>query len=270
MTARIARPSARAPGHLAMLWQHRELVRNLVLRNLKVKYQRSVLGFSWTLLNPLLTVAVLVVVFRTIVRIPIPQYWAFLLSGYFVWNFLQQVLYAGTYTLAEHADLSRSVPLPSEVLIMSATLSRLVEFAAELALVVVALALARHGGVPASFALLPVLVMLQFALALGLGLLIATLSAFYNDVQHALPIALTTLFYLSPVFYSVSLIPERWRGLYLMNPVAALLTLYHTVLYEGRIPPPPLLAGAAVAVALTIAAGYAIFNRYKSLFAEIV
>ena len=86
------------------IWSYRDLLRNLVARNLKVKYQRSVLGFLWTLLNPLLTVGVLVMVFTFVVRVQIENYWAFLLSGYFVWNFISQSLNSATFVLAEHAS----------------------------------------------------------------------------------------------------------------------------------------------------------------------
>ncbi|HZN96516.1 MAG TPA: hypothetical protein VFB61_02195, partial [Gemmatimonadales bacterium] len=84
--------SSEAPSRLGRLWRFRELLRSLVIRNLKVKYQRSLLGFVWTMLNPLLTVGILVLVFSHVVRIPLPDYWAFVLSGYFVWNCVLQTL----------------------------------------------------------------------------------------------------------------------------------------------------------------------------------
>jgi lipopolysaccharide transport system permease protein len=266
---RIAGPAV-APGRLRRLWRFRELLRGLIIRNLKVKYQRSLLGFVWTLLNPLLTVAILVLVFSHVVRIPLPDYWAFVLSGYFVWNCLLQTLNTGTYIFAEHSRLTRSVAFPSEILVFGAVGSRLLEFLAEIALIMVMLAAFHHGHVPASFALLPVLLVIQVLLVIGLALPIATLSVFYYDVQHALPIALTTLFYLSPVFYPAEMVPEAARHFYFLNPVAGLLTLYHEILYSGQMPPLSLLYGMIVAAVAIYAIGYAIFNRYASVFAEIV
>jgi ABC-type polysaccharide/polyol phosphate export permease len=252
------------------IWGARELLRSLALRNLKIKYQRSALGFLWTLLNPLLTLTVLITVFSYVVRIRLPHYWAFLLSGYFVWNFLLQMLSSGAYVLAEHAGLRRSVAFPSEVLVLGTLASRLVEFLIELALVVLALVLLLHRGLPASFALLPFLLAIQILLALGLVLPLATLSVFYSDVQHALPVLLMVLFYASPVFYPARLVPAALRQLYFLNPVAGLLTLYQTVLYDGRFPSPVLLFGVAAAALLLAFLGHAIFNRYKDLFAELV
>ena len=263
-------PAAAAFPRLQQVWRYRELLRGLVVRNLKVKYQRSLLGFVWTLVNPLLTVSILVVVFSHVVRIQVPDYWAFLLSGYFVWNFMLQTLNTGTWIFAEHSRLTRSVAFPSEILVFSAAGSRLIEFLAEISLILVAMILLHHHAVPASFALVPLLIVLQVVLAIGLALPIATLSVFYYDIYHALPIALTSLFYLSPVFYPASMVPESLRTLYFLNPIAGLLTLYHEVVYAGQWPSAGLLAGTCAATALVWVFGYAIFHRYSASFAEIV
>ena len=97
MVTAAAAPALPRASRVGQVWRYRELLRGLIVRNLKVKYQRSVLGFVWTLVNPLMTVAILVVVFSHVVRIALPHYWAFLLSGYFVWNFLLQMLSSGAY-----------------------------------------------------------------------------------------------------------------------------------------------------------------------------
>src|SRR5688572_8498518 len=102
-TCRYPRARVSWGTRAADVWRHRELLRHLVLRNLRVKYQRSLLGFLWTLLNPLLAVGILVAVFGHVVKVPIPAYWAFVLSGYFVWNFAMQMLGASSYIFAEHA-----------------------------------------------------------------------------------------------------------------------------------------------------------------------
>jgi ABC-type polysaccharide/polyol phosphate export permease len=262
--------SARRPNALGEIWRYRELLRGLIVRNLKVKYQRSVLGFIWTLLNPLLTIAVLTLVFTWFLKIRVEHYWAFVFSGYFVWNFMLQMLSSATYILAEHAPLRRSVASPSEVLVLATAASRLVEFGVEMLIAVLLLILVLHGYVPASFVLLPWLIVIQVLLAIGLAMPIATLSVFYSDVQHAVPILLLMLFYLSPVFYPASLVPENLRPFYFLNPVAGLLTLFHDTLYSGKWPSLTLLLGVSLAAIGLCALGYAIFNRYKRLFAEIV
>ena len=254
----------------ASVLRYRELLGHLAARNLKVKYKRSALGFVWTLLNPVLTIAVLVAVFTYIVKIRVEAYWAFLVSGYFVWNFVIQMLNTSTWILAEHAPLRRSVRFPMVIPILAAAVSRLVEFAVELLLVLAALIVLHHQGVPASWVLLPLLLVLLLLVTLGLVLPLASLAAYYYDVQHVLPIVLMTLFYASPVFYPVGLVPEAVRAFYYLNPIAGLLTLFHTVLYDGAWPPLALLAGMTVGAVALAAIGYATFARHESVFVEIL
>jgi lipopolysaccharide transport system permease protein len=264
----IAGPASTRP--FVRLWSFRELLRRVVLRNLKVKYQRSLLGFVWTLLNPLLMVVILTAVFSYVVRLPIEHYWAFLLSGYFAWNFFLFTLSGGVHILKDHGHMVRSIAFPLQILVLGATLARLVEFAVEMVLVLAALALFHHGGIPAAFLLLPALVVLQTLLALGIALPIASLSVFFNDFEHALPIALTMLFYVSPVFYPVSLVPESLQTLYLANPIAALLTLYHACLYEGTLPPLTLFLATAAGSLGVFIAGYVVFERQARIVPEIL
>ena len=252
------------------IWRHRELLRRLVARNLKMRYQRTVLGFFWALLNPLLTIMILVGVFHYVVRIGVSDYWAFLVSGYFGWVFTQHTLGTSAAIVTEHSYMTRSLAFPSEVLVLGSTLSRLFEFIAELVLVVVALALFHHHGVPASLLALPLIVVLHVLVTVGLALPIAAASVFFKDVQHAVPVALMLLGYLSLVFFPASLVPEPFRTVLLLNPVAALLTLYHAVLYEGRFPPAEQLGFAALLAVLAWVVGVTLFRRKRALFAEIV
>jgi len=252
------------------LFDYQALIQSLVLRNLTVKYQRSVLGFLWTLLNPLIMIVVLITVFKLVIRIDLPHYWAFLLSGYFVWNFLSSCINAATYTLTEHAHITRSIAFPKEVLVLSAALTRLLEFLAELAVILVVLAIFHHGRLPVSYVLVPALVLLQLILAIGVQMPLATLAVFYKDVDHALPVLLMAMFYLTPVFYPASMIPERFQTLYLLNPFAQLLTLYQQVLYQGQLPSWPLFGVACLSIGTIALLGLAIFNHFKALFAEIL
>ena len=261
--------TARSRSGLKEIAASRFLLAQLVRRNLTVKYQRSALGFLWTFLNPLLTVAVLVLVFSLVVRIPIESYWAFLLSGYFAWNFASQSLLNATYVIQEHARLRRSVAFPAAVTILAACGSKLVELLGELVLVTLVLCLLHHRGVPAALTSVPLLVLLLALVTLGLMFPIAVLSTRFRDVQHAMPIAMTTLFYATPVFYPLDLVPEALQSLVLLNPYASLLTLFQQVLFEGRLPAPELLGIAAVHAVAWMALGHLLFQRYESLCVEI-
>jgi lipopolysaccharide transport system permease protein len=252
------------------VWRYRELIRVLAVRNVKVKYQRSALGLLWTLLNPLLILLILMAVFTHIVRIPIPAYWAFLLSGYFVFHCVSQIMSASSLVYLEHATMVRSIAFPIEAPVVAATLSRLFEFMIELGLTLILIIVFRHGGIPLSFLLIPWLLLLLLLLALGLAMPVAALSVFYYDVRHMLPALLAALFYISPVFYSVDMVPKMLQPIYYINPIAYLLNIFHIVLYDGAMPSFLLLAGATALMAATFVVGYALFNRSKHLFAEVV
>lgn len=262
-------PGRRSKPILAELWQFREMVRSLVARDIKVKYQRSLFGLIWTLLNPLITVAVLITVFTYVIRIQLANYWAFLISGFFAWNFIQQCLYRATTILRDHASLSRSVYFPTEALIVSASLARLFEFILEVTVVIAVVAVFHHHALPASLVLLPFLFLVQLLMTIGLMYPIAAVAVLYYDVQHALPIVITVLFYLSPVFYPVTMIPEAFQTLYHANPIVGILGLYHVVLYEGGWPSLKALGSVSVTAVLICLAGHALFRRYKGVCIEI-
>lgn len=254
---------------LREVWRFRRLFLSLVVRDLKIKYQRSPIGFLWTLLNPLLTSLILIAVFTYILKVPVDHYWAFLLSGYFVWNFMSQVLIQSTHLLRDHANLRRNMAFPSEILIWSASFSRLLEFLIEIGLVMIGLVVFHHQGIPSSLVLFPLLIIIQVILTVGLMYPLSILSVFFHDVSYALPVVIFTLFYISPVFYPMEIIPEVVRPYYFLNPFAGILTLYHTILYDGLWPSVAMVSSIFTGAIIIGVIGYAIFHRYKNACVEI-
>lgn len=252
------------------VWKFREFFRQLVVRNLKVRYQRSLLGFLWLLANPVVTALTLVLVFGYVVRLPVTDYWAFLLSGYFAWVFLLHTVGTSTFVIPEHSLIARSVAVPPDIFVLSAAASRLIEFGIELLLALVVLAIFHHGGVPASFLLVPFLVVLLVLVTLGLAFPAAALAVYFRDIQHGLPAALMMLMYLSPVFYPADLVPPQVARLYFLNPVATILTLFHQALYRGTMPTLASLVNATLAACVVYAVGHATFRSRSAFFAEIV
>jgi lipopolysaccharide transport system permease protein len=265
----VSRSSERGRASVRELWAFRDLLRSLVIRDLKIKYQGSVIGIAWTLLNPLLTVAILVTVFSRVIRIGIDHYWAFLVSGFFAWNFIQQNLFHATSVLQNHAALNRSVYFPREVLILGAMLTKFVEFLMEFVIVLILLAVFYYQTVPSSLILLPWIVLVLLMMTVGLMFPLAAMAVYFRDVQQAVPIAMMSLFYLSPIFYPVEMIPEAARPFYYLNPLVGLMQLFHVVVFQGVWPTMTLLVSvSAVALAVCLT-GYLIFNRYKDICVEI-
>lgn len=258
-------------GHLRELWAYRELVAGLVSRNLKVKYHDSILGFLWTLLNPLMTVLVLTIVFSRIVRLDVDQYWAFLLSGYFVWHFITQSISAATFLLVEHSEMSRSIAYPQEAPILAAAISRLIEFALEMVLILLTLLIFRHHGhVPIGFLAVPWLVVIVFVMVLAVMLPLATLSVYYRDVYHGLPLVLTMFFYITPVFYPAAFVTGPLRVVYFCNPLVFLINAFHEACYEGVFPSLWVLGGLTAGGLVALLLGYMFFNHFKASYAEIL
>jgi ABC-type polysaccharide/polyol phosphate export permease len=260
----------RTPGALRELWEYRELFSALVERNLKIRYQRSILGAVWALLNPILTGMILVGVFSVILRVETPHYWAFLISGYFPWIFTLHTLGTSITLVSGHSNMTRSLTFPPDVLLASQVASRFVEFAVEMFLVVVVLASSFHHGLTIGLIALPLVMLLHTLLTAGVAYPIAALGVFFEDVQHVVPVALTMLTLVSPVYYPMSAIPDSWQPILSLNPFAGILRLYHLVLYEGRLPGVSDLVTPAVMAVAVFVLGTAAFRWKRAYFAEIV
>ncbi len=254
----------------ARIWRYRAFLVHLVVRNIRVKYRASILGFGWTLLNPIIMLSILLAVFTHIIKIPIEHYWAFLVSGFFAWNYINQTLNHAAQVLEEHDGLVRNYPFPTEITVYSGAISKLVEFSIEIVLVTTVLLLFHHKSIPLPFVLLPVLIALQLMLVIGLSLVVAVVSVYYEDVKHMLPLLLMALFYVSPVFYTVDLVPESVRTVFLLNPVAQLLVCYQSVLYHGTMPSIESLAALTLSSVVFFIVGAAVYRKHGGLVAEIV
>jgi ABC-type polysaccharide/polyol phosphate export permease/GT2 family glycosyltransferase len=258
------------PWQLMEIWRYRELVWKFTLRDLKIKYNRSLLGFLWTLLNPILIVGILAAVFSHIVRIPIENYWAFLISGYFVFFFFSMSLNGSVQSTIGNAYLWQHAYFPQEILIVSSTLARFLEFLAEISIVLVVLVIFHHKGIPGSFAIFVPLLPILFLLTIGVTFPLVALAIYFRDILQIIPRFTLALFYISPVFYNVELVPENFRRIYLMNPMALLLKLVHSSLYWGEVPDLKLFLRLSIIAVSIGVAGYLVFNWKKREFAEIV
>jgi lipopolysaccharide transport system permease protein len=252
------------------LWAFRELLFALVERNLTMRYQRSILGAVWTLLNPLLSGLVLVTVFSVILRVRTPQYWAFLISGYFAWVFTLNSLGISAGLISSHSFMTRSVAFPADILVISTVISRFIEFAIEMLLVVVVLAVVRHEGLTLGLIALPLVMLLHAILTAGIMLPIAALGVFFEDVQHAVPVGLTMLTMVSPVYYPMSSMPEHWQPILSLNPFAGVLMLYHATVYDGRLPTGGEWIAPIISTLTVFTLGLALFRWKRAYFAEVV
>jgi lipopolysaccharide transport system permease protein len=209
---------------------YRGLIQTLVVRDLKARYRGSALGLLWTLLNPLLHMAIYALVFSVYIRIETERYAAFLLCGLLPWIWFSSALFTGTTAIIEGGNLLKKVFFPPQVL---PTVSVIVNFLLSLPLLFGMLILF---GVTFGWALLalPLIMAAQFALTLGLTLIVSSVSVRYRDIPPILGHMLTFWFFLTPIIYPVSNVPERFRALLALNPIAPFFVAYQEALLYNR------------------------------------
>jgi lipopolysaccharide transport system permease protein len=264
---------------IAELYRYRELIRNLVIRDLKVRYKNSVLGILWSLLNPLLMTIVFTVVFTLMLRNDTPNYPVFFMCGYLPWSFLSESVVGGTNSIVGNAHLIKKVYFPREVLPLSDVLSGLVNFL--LALVVLfGMILVFRVGLTASVLLLPVVIVAQILFTLGLVFFLSTANVFYRDTQHIMQVVMQAWFFLTPIFYPIEIIPESATVLGMtvnlqmwvrrLNPMASLIASYRDILLRGAVPGLDFLFRTIITCLAVFVIGYLVFCRYSRVFGEEV
>jgi lipopolysaccharide transport system permease protein len=239
---------------LVDLWNYRELIRNLVVRDLKVRYKNSAFGFAWSLLNPLFMMVVLSVVFSLVFEraSPVENFPAFLVAGLIPWNFTNMSLTRAVNSILDSSQLVRKVFFPREVIPISVVLANFVHFL--LAIPVLLVILMFLGVMPnPKIILLPPLILIHLELVLGIALFISCVNVFYRDMGVAMDLLLQGWFFATPIFYHHWILPIWLQKPAMANPLAAIITL-----------------GALVSSTLIFAIGYAVFTRYASVFAEEV
>ncbi len=225
---------------LKKVLQRKELVKNLIIKQLKVRYKSSSLGFLWSLLNPLLMMLVYSAVFSRLMGRPgsegIDNYAAFLVTGLFTWNFFAGSLSDSVNSFMGNASLIKKVYFPRIILPVSSVLTNLVNYLLSLAVVFILLGI---WGIYPNWTIvyLPALVLIMLLICAGFSFFLATLNVVFRDIEHMIQVMLLAWFFLSPIIYDYKInIPAHYHSLYLLNPMAGLIISFQQVLYFGEAP----------------------------------
>jgi ABC-type polysaccharide/polyol phosphate export permease len=261
------------------LYRHRALVSVLTGRELKARYRGSVLGFFWSLLSPLLMLAVYTVVFQLVFpsrSLSTRPYAIFLFAGLLPWNFLAAGLVDAASSLPTHGALLRKILFPAEVLPAVAVLSQAVHFLLGFPVLLLGLLLAAGGVFDARITLglplvqVPVLFLLEGVFVLGLGLLLAALTVHFRDVRDLLTTLLPLWFFATPVLYALGDLSPKMQSFLRWNPVAPLFSAWHEALFYGRWVPARTWGAILLVTLAVFLAGYALFDRLRDSFPEAV
>jgi lipopolysaccharide transport system permease protein len=257
--------------NLSELWEFRELLYFFVWRDLKVRYKQTAIGAAWAILQPFMTMVVFSLFFGSLAHIPsngLP-YPIFYYSALMPWMYFSGALQNATNTMVDHQRVITKVYFPRLLLPMSAVISGLVDLA--IGLVVFLGMMVFYGIRPGrAILLLPFFLMLAILTAFGVGLWLSALNAIYRDVRYVLPFLVQFWMFASPVAYPSSLVPQRWRWLYGLNPLSGVIEGFRWALTGHGAPPTLLLAASFFMVIVVVFGGIAYFQKMEGTIADVI
>jgi lipopolysaccharide transport system permease protein len=253
----------------AALAGRRDLLRNLVWAELTARYKTTTLGVIWFVLNPVLSMVIMVVVFRLFMRVDIPHYPVFVLSALLPWTFFQMGLSNASGSIPRSTGMVKKVLIPRALIPLSAIIASWIHFLISLTVLFVLMA-AMSVRFTAYILYLPAVMVLQVVFLIGAGLLTASLNVFYRDIEYLLDPLLRAMFYLTPSFYPLTWVPKRFLNLYLLNPMAGIIEIYRETLIQGTFPGFTLLGITSLASVLTLVLGVITFARSEPHFDDYI
>lgn len=251
------------------LRQNTELLYLLVSKELKVRYKNSVLGYLWAVANPLAFAVVYYVAFKMIMRVPMPNYSIFLLAGLFPWVWLTNSIAHATGSYRNNTSLIKRVTLPRAILPLSNVAHEMVHFCFALPVLALFVIAAGNQLFLSWLWLLPLMVLLQFALVYPVALMFALLNVYVRDVEYLVGIGLSLMFFLTPIVYPLSMVPEKYQWYFSLSPLAALIDCWRGVLLEGEVQLSAALYCLFVAAGLGVSAAL-IYGRTQAKLGELL
>jgi len=258
------------------LWTYRELLYFLIWRDLKVRYQQTLLGVGWVVMQPLLTTLIFTIFLGVLARVPTGglPYSLLVFSGLLPWTFFSTAVIGCSFSLVGNANLITKVYFPRVLMPVASIGARLVDFAISLAILeglILFYGVTQRYHVAWSWRLatLPLLIVLMMLLTLACGILASCLNVKYRDVGVALPVLIQLWMFVSPVIYPLRIVPEKWRMIYFLNPMAGLVEGFRSVLLGTELEIPGLALSAIVTIVLLICSAF-IFPRTERSFADVV
>lgn len=252
------------------IYAYREMIFSLVRRDLKGRYKGSALGFLWTFINPLLQLCVYTLVFSVIMRNGIEDYYLFLFVALIPWIFFSTCLSGGASCIWSQQDMVKKIYFPREVLPIAFATSQFVNMLLSFVVIFIVLIVSGKGiNIRTIPYLIPIMI-IEYILALGATLVAGSVTVYLRDVEYILGILSMVWQYLTPILYSVDIVPEKLRAIFYLNPMTPIIVAYRDILYYKQVPNMVTLLHALVLAIILFFVGFYVFGKLKRHFAEVL
>jgi len=250
------------------LYQYREMIFSLVRRDLRGRYKASLLGFLWTFINPLCQILVYSFVFSMIMRNGIEQFYVYLISGMIPWIFFSGAVSGGTMCIKNQSDMVKKIYFPREVLPISFVTSAFLNMLFGFIMIFFAVGVSGRGFNVAALLFLPLVMIVEYIMALGFTMIVSGLTVYFRDMEHIVSVIMMAWIYLTPIMYTVEMVPEKFRGICLINPMTPVVQVYQQILYYKQIPEIGILGYAALFAVVILVVSVIAFKKLERNFAE--
>jgi lipopolysaccharide transport system permease protein len=255
----------------AELWEYRELLYAFVVRELKVRYKQTFIGVAWVLLQPLVTMLIFTVIFGKLAKLPSDNVWypVFALTALLPWTYFSQAVTRSGGALVGNANLVSKVYFPRILLPLSMIVAPLVDLALSLLML---FGLLVYADIPLTWKVitLPLFIFVAMLTAMGVSLFISAANVRYRDVGHAIPFLIQIWMFVSPIVYPVSLVPEQWRWLYGLNPMAGVIEGFRWALLGQTVPDVAVMTVSTLVFFIFLISGVVYFRQMERQFADVI
>lgn len=256
-------------NRLKEIYDYREMVFSMVKKDLRGRYQRSVMGILWTMLNPMFQILVYTIIFTFIFPSNIPQYYLFLMTGLIPWSFFSESLNEGASSIIVNADLTRKIYFPRDVLVISTVTTKFVSFLLSMIVVFIFLLFSPLGISPLYLVALPLVMILEYLLCLGFVLFFSAITVYFRDMQYIVGVILMAWIWGTPIMYDPTTVSNKALLFVInLNPMTGIIMSYRKILYYHEFPSPRLLWVSVVAAIVVLIVGELIFIKLEENFAE--
>lgn len=253
---------------LKEIYDYRQMIFSLVRKDLRGRYKGSVLGFLWTFINPLLQLAVYTIVFSYILPTAIDKYYLYLFVGLIPWIFFSSSINGGSSSIVAQKDLIKKIYFPRQVIPISYVTSCFVNMLLSFIVIFIVVLISGVGFNPLALLCLPLIMLVEYILALGMAMLSSAITVYFRDLEHILGILTMAWMYMTPIMYDKSIVPKQLVPIFNLNPMTHVIECYRAVLYDKNIPDLETLLSSLALGIFFLVLGFLVFQKLQKHFAE--